>query len=184
MSQLDICNSALIKLGAEPIDDLSENTKAAKLCASQYPRIKARVLKNHPWKFAVKRDTLTANGNVPIYEYEQEFDLPADMIRLLGIEDGDFLRFQLEGTKLLANVQEINIKYIHDVDEADMPQDFQEVLAYGLAKEICYALVQEAGYKEMLDAEYEKYLREARSWNAQQGTPQDLKDDEWLFARY
>lgn len=181
---LDICNSALIKLGAEPIESMGEASKGAKLCSAQYPKIKARVLKNHPWKFAIKRDTISANGSTPLYEYEQEFDLPADHIRLLDIDNSRILKFQVEGTKILANVEELNIKYVYDVDEADMPEDFAEIISYALAADICFALLQDSNYKEMIIAEYEEYLRQARSWNAMQGTPQDLVDDDWLLRRY
>ena len=46
-SQLGICNRALIILGAETINSLSENTKNAKLCNEIFDDVRDELLDEH-----------------------------------------------------------------------------------------------------------------------------------------
>lgn len=191
-TQLDICNSALIKLGAEVIDQTmltNSSNKRAKLLATQYEKVKKRLLRSHPWKFAVKRATISENGNTPTFGYTYEFDLPADFLKLHSAGDVDdaYVLTEdviVENGKLLAFDEDINILYIADVDEDVFDDSFAEALAYDLAMDICYALVQSAEYKSQLRDEHKEALRVARSMNAQQGRPQSLQANDWLNVRY
>ena len=56
MSEVSICNSALIKLGASRIASLTEDSKEAKLCYEQYPILRDEVQASHPWNFCTKHD--------------------------------------------------------------------------------------------------------------------------------
>jgi hypothetical protein len=38
--------------------------------------------------------------------------------------------------------------------------------------------------KQSIKAEIEEYLRDTRSFDAQEGTPEDFEFDEWLNVRY
>lgn len=191
-TQLDICNSALIKLGAEEITQTqldNSSNKRAKLCASQYEKVKKRLLRSHPWRFAVKRATLTDNGNTPEFGYTFEFDLPADFLKFHhpgDVDDAYVLTedVTVENNKILAFDDEIKIMYIANVDEDVFDDSFAEALAYDLAMEICYALVQSAEYKTQLRDEHREALRVARSMNAQNGRPQSLQANDWLNVRY
>ena len=82
---LEICNSALIKLGVEPItslDPLVDDSKAARLCAATYEMIRDDLLASHYWNFAMKRATLVVNATGPLYDYSYAYDLPADSLRI------------------------------------------------------------------------------------------------------
>ena len=80
---VDICNSALIKLGAGRITSLSDDSKAGKLCNEQYDKIRKQLLRSHPWNFAIRRKALTKTANTPAYKYSSEFLLPTDCLRVL-----------------------------------------------------------------------------------------------------
>lgn len=58
-TDLDICNSALAKLGVDPIDSLSETSKAAVTCNELLVTIRQDLLRKHKWNFATRRDVLT-----------------------------------------------------------------------------------------------------------------------------
>ena len=191
-TKLDICNSALIKCGAEeitqPMLDNSSN-KRAKLCASQYDKVKRRLLRSANWRFAKKRATLTNNGNTPAFNYTYEFALPTDYLKMLPAENEDDASFisadvTVENGKILAYDETIYIIYTADVDESLFDASFEEALAYDLAMEICYALVQSAEYKTQLRDEHQEALRTARSMNAQEGRAQELQNNYYTNVRY
>jgi len=78
---------------------------------------------------------------------------------------------------------EVYVEYIANVDEADFTPDFAEVLAYILAAEICYALVQNRELSNQILEKAELAKRLARSMDAQEGTPIELMDDHYLNVR-
>ena len=53
-SVIDLCNSALDKVGQGAITSLSDGTKSAKLCNRNWPLVRDRVLRSHPWNFSRK----------------------------------------------------------------------------------------------------------------------------------
>jgi hypothetical protein len=179
---LDICNSALVKLGAEAITALTDNNKRAKLCALQYPKIKRKLLNENPWNFAIKREELVANGDTPIYGFANTFDLPDDYIRGLDFET-EGLEWQREGSTIVANSDTLKIRYIADVDEDLFSPTFEEALALNLAYELTYSMVQSADFRDRLLGDSERLLAKARSYDAQEGTATPLMSDLFLEVR-
>jgi len=182
-SDVEIANSALAKVGAEPITSLADNSRRARLINGQYEKIRDKLLRSHPWNFAMKRVTLTPNGNTPTFEYEQEFDLPADYLRGVREEDKT-IDWKIEGGKLLANEQTFNLLYISKVTDPTMfDASFDELLSLKLAYEISYPLVQSNTLKRELGEEYKRELRDTRSFDAQEGKPERLEAELFLNSR-
>lgn len=187
-TQLSICNSALMRLGAEPITALIDNNKRAKLCNAHYTDIKQKLLYEHPWKFAIKRVSLTAEVTVPVFGFDNEFALPADYLRAIFEVNGDHVdqtphEWQREGNLILANDDTIFLRYIADVAESLFSPSFAEALAFQIAYELSYSLVQSTTYREQLLGETRLALQAARSHSAQEGTPQRITDDEFINIR-
>lgn len=61
-SDVDIANIALTLLGSENITSLSAQSPQARLCNAQIDNVRKEVLRNHPWRCAKKRVTLTATS--------------------------------------------------------------------------------------------------------------------------
>ncbi len=182
-TQLDICNSALIKLGAEPISALTDNNKRAKLCNQQYQKSKRKMLYDDPWNFAIARIELTANAGVtPVFGFDNEFDLPLDSLRILSFSETG-RDWKIEGDKLLANGETVLVRYIADVDEDLFTPSFEEALALRIAYDLSYSLVQDKAYRSQLQGEQEFALGQARSFNAQEGKPEPFTDGEYQLSR-
>lgn len=75
------------------------------------------------------------------------------------------------------------IEYIANVDEALFTADFAECLAWILAAEIAYALVQNRELSNEVLQKAEQMKRLARSMDAQEGTPIELMDDQYINVR-
>jgi len=183
-SPVDICNSALIKIGVEPIVSLDDDSKEARLCKEQYPKIRDEIIGSHLWNFAMKRETLADLGITPAFGYSYTFALPADYIRVLHTNNKS-IRFKIEQNKrLLTNLDSISILYIAKIEDVSMYSPiFREALAYQLAVDLSYALVQNSSLSERLNAKAMIKLRDARSFDGQEGTPDELMADVWLNDR-
>ncbi len=188
-SKVDICNLALIRLGADTISSLEDENTRARLCNTLYEPLRRRRLRAHPWRFAIARAELAEDAETPEFGFAHQFPLPTGCLRVISIED-DSLPYQIEGRMLLTDASEVSIKYIRDINVADdfSEQDFDDVfvgvLALDIAVELARHLTQSESVIEEIKQERSELLRDARSFDAQEGTPEDVVDDVWINARY
>lgn len=189
MSEVSICNSALTKLGVERIIDLSDNSKAARLCNEQYSIQRDMLLRSHPWNFAIKRATLALSGTSPVHGFDNAFQLPNDYLRALhplSIEVGTItnIRWQIEGDKIVTDETEFLLRYVAQItDTALFDAMFTECLSLKIAAELAYPLVQSAALGERMEIKYQQFIKQVRSADAQEGTPEQIGSDLWLLSR-
>jgi len=200
MNKLEICNSAIIRLGSSPIDSLDDNNKRAKLCKIEYPRVKKELLANHPWRFALKREVLSDdNGPDEFGVWGNSFDLPFDYIRSYRVGNSgnstgivffddcrggpEASRYTIEGNILFANTTSIDLNYMADVDEDAFRSYFDEVIILKIALDLSYNLIQSNDTTARLQAQYDDALRNARSYNAQEASTHDFVVRDWTDSR-
>lgn len=58
LTQLDIANRALVRLGAKKIVALDEDSDRARACVAEVDEVRQETLRAHPWNFARKRTRL------------------------------------------------------------------------------------------------------------------------------
>lgn len=201
ITETSICNSALIKCGADIITALTDNNKRAKLCNEQYSKLRDALLMSHLWNFALVRLELTKLSTTPVFEWDVEYLLPADNLRIIKIQDSNDvctncvildndtgynagIPFVIENGKILTDSTDLKIQYIKQVtDTSKYTPAFAEALSRYLAWDICYALTNSATFSERLKMEFTDYLRNVRSFDAQEGTAQDYLFQEFIAAR-
>ena len=183
-SEVQICNLALAKVGDEQITSLTENSKAARLCNLVYEPMRDATLRAHPWNFAIKRIELAANTLTPAYEYNTQFTLPSDFLRLIGTNMLDTAKFTVEGNQLLCNVSALKIKYIYAVTDPNVfDWLFNEALSARIAAELSIAMTDNRSLTVDLFNLFSTKLSDARTADATEGTPDDITADTWLNSR-
>ncbi len=189
-SPVEICNSALIKVGAARITSLSDGTKAALICNEQYPKLRREVLRQHPWNFAIRRKALAASVVEPEYDYSKAFVIPSDVLRILSTDLPRHLEWVVEQNSsgqrvLLTDSDTCKIRYIKDVTDTTIySADFEESLALRMAVDLSYALAQSTSLTRELQRQYRESLAISRSIDAQEGSVEEFEDGEWLEVRY
>lgn len=209
VSPIEICNSAIVRLGGNPITSLQEDSVEARACNQQYDIVRRDLLRSHPWNFAIKRTMLAEDVNSPPFTYSHAYVLPSDLLRLLRTkrqEDeflfnfgGDFNgfvtisnqvnfsyldRYKIEGRRLLTNFRNEGIVYIADVeDTTQMDPSFVEVLSVRLAFVIAYRITGSVQIRGDLLREFELLLRAAKEDNGQEGTIERIETSSWLASR-
>lgn len=178
----DICNSALIKLGSERINNLDEDIKRARLCKEQYPKIKNRVLRSHNWTCGIKRSVLTKLTSTLAFGEFNVFQKPLDCLRIVTSNSQN--KHTVEGDKILSLDDELNLSYI----SSNTPEEYfdvclREALSCALAADLCYSINQSTNMKQSLLQEYEYWIGEARSFNSMEITPDNYEFDTWTSAR-
>lgn len=185
MSQVivDICTSALIKLGAEPINDLNDDTKEARLCRIQYPKVRDAILRSSPWSFALKRVELSALTEAPIFGDKKQFQLPQDCVRWVKMYD-TCEKYMIEGRKLITADDIVRGWYItKSVTPDEFDASFSEALAYALAADLCYSITQSDNLRQSLLDGSQFFMNSSKSDNSQEVSPEDFAFDEWENSR-
>ncbi len=192
-TELDICNSALSKLGVVRIAALTDKSKQARLCNQQYSKNRDKLLRMHPWNFATRRVILNPLVSVPPFGFLHEFQIPADNLKIYKVNNSastdsgvrpTTMPYKVEGDKILSNDTSINLFYIQKFTNVSlMDTTFTELLAVLLAADISYALIQSGTLTKELWQQYREEIREIRSFDGQEGTPDSLEPDAFTIVR-
>lgn len=187
-SEVSICNSAMQKLGAKRITALSEDSRNARECNACYTTLRDKLLRKHPWKFAIKRASLTPHATAPISDFLYAFPLPADCLRLLLPErqNLDWQRESHEGAQaiLTNDGDSIDIRYVYRVtDPNQFDACFVEALASLIAAQTCEVITQSNEKKSDAKDDYNLAIAEAKKTNAFEAEAQDPAPSSWETAR-
>lgn len=185
VTETSICNSALIKIGVERITALSEDSKAGRACNEQYEKLRDEVLASHPWNFAIARAEIAEVDADLAFGYDYIYQLPSDCLRVLEM-DPDY-EYKIEENRYLVTDTsgDVHIRYIKKItDTSKFSPVFCEALALRIASELAYYMTNSATLAESMMKAFEKKIAEARSFDAQEGTPDRIIADEWLNSRY
>lgn len=178
-----IVNSALGKLGCERIISLDDDSDRARIMKAQYPLLRDKLLRSHPWNFAIKRVSLAALSDAPAFGYDYQYQLPSDCLRILetSIDEADW---QKEGDVIVTNESSLAIKYLsNDVPVGLFDACFCEVLALDLAIDTCHALTTSNTRLQSLAEQRKQEIQTARSFDAQEGAIRQVQATDWRNAR-
>ena len=189
-TETSICNSALIKIGADRINSLTETNKRAQLCSEQYSKVRDEVLRSHPWNFAITRASLTQLSDSPVYGYDYQFALPTDpyCLRVLAMEYEDYIfkveNFSTQGRVLLTDEETAKIIYIARITDTTLFDSlFVDTLITKLASDLAYPVTNSLKVQEQMYRLYQLKLSEARSIDGQEGFIDDLVSDTFTDFR-
>lgn len=183
-SQVEIANRALDLLGAEAIVALTEDSENARAINRCYNIILRSMLRKHIWNCAKKRVVLSPLATKPAFDYDYQFQLPADCLR--PIFPNDVTDWSVEkGKVLLTNDGNIlNLVYIAALDDPnDMDDCFVEVFAGEMAVKNCEKLTQSVAKRKEAKEELAKAWYDARKANAFEAIPQQQDYSSWVDAR-
>ena len=194
---LDLCNQALALAGEEAILTLDEQTRNAALCRAHYGATLREVLRSSTWNSARARVTLSPLAESPSFGWQYQYQLPADFIRVVRINDAqaDAVQgplYEIEGRKLLTNHSPLNLVYIRNPEIADGTgvYELDPLLARAvvvlLASKLAWPLQSSRTLRESLLSEYDNILRQARVMNRMESrlpVPPPETASPWMASR-
>ena len=132
----------------------------------------------------------SASNTSPGYEWDYQYDLPSDFIRLVRVyeddgTDGASYRYHIEGNRILTNYDTMNIQYIfQETDPTAFTDLFREVLVLRLAMKLINPLASTASdaFKQELRNDLKYQEMHARVIDAQENNTTGRFD--YTLARY
>lgn len=123
LSQTDICNLALQRVGAPAIMDiLDTEDKNARACLLAFEATVREVSRERRWNCLRKRATLGQLDEAPAFEWAKQYQLPTDFISLVEVNGFDYhgqpqAHWEIEGRRLLTDEERADITYVAYVDD-------------------------------------------------------------------
>ena len=182
-SEVEICNGALHFLGDSAITSLDDNTDRAILCKAFWHFVRDYVLRSHPWKCAIVRYQCGLLVDTPLFGFTYKFQLPSDCLRVIGLEEED-ATWNVEGKELVSDSSNRNIVYIKQItDPGEFDPMLVMVMMLKMAMFLASAITDKAVLIEGLEKLYTKVMQEAKSVNAQEGSPQAFESNVLVDVR-
>ena len=147
-TELQIYNDALVRVSAEIMDDVNEDTPQGLACRAILPTALETLLGVAAWPWAIKRVSIQVSlvSDAQLYpEFEQRYALPSDFVKLIGFVGTSPPNSKaIEGEYLLTDQgPPAVIKYVHRPSMADLTLirgPFLECLVLKLAAELASKL--------------------------------------------
>lgn len=184
-TDVSICSNALLMLGASPIASFTEGTKAAQVASNLYPDQKRDFLRAHPWNAAITRVQLAPLTTGPTFGWKAAFKLPTDCVRVLSVESSGYdIEHKIEGRNILADVTTVDVRYITNLAEDRWDASMVSAMTLKMAGAMSYAITKSASLADAWMAAADRKMREAKTLDGQEGTPDAIEDDPFMRARY
>lgn len=177
-SVVGICNLALVKIGANTIESLTENLKEARYCNALYAHLRDDVLRAHHWNFAASRVQLAESTTAPVFKYDYSYTLPADCLkaRWINEEPETPVDWEIEARTLVTNENPVYLSYTRQETDPNLFDPlFIEVLACRLAAELAFPIMKSTSLAQLQRQIYEATLGKAATIDSTEGN-QDPED--------
>lgn len=166
-SVVSICKEALALLGqTKAMISIDDDTKAARLCKQFYEAERNKLLRKHPWSFALKQARFAKTTETPLYDFANIFRLPADCLKFIrpATLDSPFLKI---GPAIYSNEDTFYGLYVWEISNPILFDVlFVDALALALAKKLCMPLIASRSRYEELHMEFKESIATAKSNNA------------------
>lgn len=146
-TDLEICISALLLVGADEITSFDDASREAKLCKRLYENTKQKMLQTNNWGFSLamvelSKTTLATTSAEYDFGYLYEYQLPTDFLRLIK-KNTPTNDYTIVGDKLMTSDDEVQVLYQYDVSESEFPAYFTQAVIYEMTKLLASALLQD-----------------------------------------
>lgn len=181
-----LCSRALVKIGANAITSLAEETTEARVAKQLYPLVRDGLLACYPWRFALRQKKLNQLVEKPVADYLFAYQLPNDLLRIISAgtgERGKGIEYRIMGNQLHTNIPDVILTYLSRPYESMFPKFFEQALVSALAVEFCLPLTESSNRQEMLKKQATDDFKLAKQVDSQQAVPSAFQDFSLIEVR-
>lgn len=186
-SEVQIANLALTWLGQNLVNALGDNQNEAKIMNANYALSRDKVLSEHAWSFALRREILAPVLPAPEFGAGNKFLIPSDVLRVWRVyrpstdaqtRNLQNARWVREGGHIIAAEETVWAHFIFrqtNTDRYSVP--FAHAVAAKLAADTCIAFTENLRASEKFETLYYSKLQEATADDGAQGRTEVQKSD-------
>jgi len=187
LSKFDICNQALVLVGANTITSFSQNTTESIVANQLYETTLEDLLTKCRWRFASKQIQLSKNTTNPDARYESSYALPSDAIIIHTITVSDqVIIYDRYGQNIFTNTTSsdtVIADYTFQPSESIFPPYFAKVLVFELASLFAGAIARNDQLANLYSARAVAQLQQAKAIDSQAQTTRRVQVDRFRNVR-
>ena len=181
VSAVEICNAALLNLGATEIQSFTDGSPNSKFCNIRYPIARKSELRKHAWNFAVKRQELAQSTTTPVFDYDFRYALPADHLRTLRVANSsetNVYDYKQEAGFIVTSATQIYLRYIFDVtDTTKWDSTFIDLMVARMSYDLSYSITRRRSVWESFKLNYDEIATRTRPIDSTEDVADDLGGD-------
>ena len=186
-SKFDICNKAMVLVGANTISSFTQNTTESKVASQLYEATLENLITRCRWRFASKQSQLSKNTTNPDARYESSYALPNDalVIHTVTVAD-DVIKYDRYGQNLFTDTTSSDIviaDYTFQPSESDFPPYFKQTLVFELASLFAGAVARNDQLSELYHKRAIAQLAIAKGLDAQAQTTRRMEVERFRNVR-
>jgi hypothetical protein len=187
LSKFDICNQALVLVGANTITSFSQNTTESIVANQLYETTVEDLLTKCRWRFASKQVQLSKNTTNPDARYESSYALPSDALILHTVTvSDDVINYDRYGQNIFTNTSTsdtVIADYTFQPSESIFPPYFAKVLVFELASLFAGAIARNDQLANLYAQRAVAQLQQAKSIDSQAQTTRRANVDRFRNVR-
>ena len=187
VTNIDICNQALILVGANTIASFTDNTTESQVANQLYESTLKGHLTRARWRFASKQAVLSKSTVDPLDRFESSYAIPADAILIHTCTVSDnVIVFDRYGDFIFTNTSTADTvvcDYTFRQHENDMPPYFTEILKFELASLFAGAIARNDNLSVLYQKRALLQLQVARATESQTQTTRKLRSSLLIEVR-
>jgi len=182
-SKIEIINNALLLVGAETLQTLTDSSREARVAASVYDTTKEDIISRHPWNFSLGQVQLAQVAATPLFGFDHAYQLPVDPKAIRVIKKNTPRNdYRLLEDKLYTDDNQVEILYQFDPGEQNYPSYFRRLLEYELAKMFAFALMQDETQGQVFEGLMTRQMRAARTIDSQSSPSREMDASEFVLT--
>jgi hypothetical protein len=194
-SQVGICNMALGELGKQLITSLLDTSPEAIQCNLFWDQARENLLREYPWSFAKRNQTLTLTADPPVLGWQYIYAYPADCLLVRRLysayslpnvpdEYETALSSVTDARVIYSNTDQAYIEYTaRIVDPTLFDPTFVEAFKYKLASLIAKPLTGNDSLSNDMLSKYQVYLERAKLLDAAETYRTPLQSSRYYDVR-
>jgi hypothetical protein len=180
-SKISLISKALVLCGEVPLNGLDDDRYGATVGGNLFELLYESELQSNRWRFAMKKGSLSQLAATPLNEYRYAYQLPADMLLLIGVYPRT--NYEVYGDRIYSNNSSCEIEYMFKPGVDDCPAYFSLLMTYALARDMINPITESVDKQTKMEAKYRMQRDRAMFADAQARPSRPVADSPFTSVR-
>jgi hypothetical protein len=151
-TKVGLVSKALLLCQETAANSLSDDRYGVEIGANLFELIYENEVQCNPWRFSMKKATLSRLNLEPLNQYKYVFQIPTDCLLVRHVYPPT--DYEIYGAHLYSDQPSAELDYQFKPEVAALPAYFQMLMAYALARDIVQPITGSAAAVQIMQAKY------------------------------
>lgn len=188
VTSLQICQQALVVIGAQPLTSFDDGTTESIACSNLYENTVRDELSQYRWRFASNQVQLSRLVDVPSAKWDAAYQLPPECLAITTVFTNDApIDFDRYEDNIFCNASTNDVVILEGtfrVNEQFWPPYFVQMIVYRIASQLAHSIAAQVDTADYLDKIAIRHSRLARNRDAQGRTAPKIDTSRLINTRF